>query len=120
MNAFNWVKVLKSSGCNQNGIDQKTVLLNEYVNLRIKLMSWVACVEQYVFKILSLLTLWTSEAGIPTLRKLPTAPEVGILSARYVNARARSLYTDGTVYQRQAPEVGIQTVFANEYWHRNA
>ena len=26
---------------------------------------------------------------------------------------ARSLYTDGTVYQRQAPEVGMQTLFSN-------
>ena len=50
----------------------------------------------------------------------PMAPEVGIPSARYVNARARSRYTDGTVYQRQPPEVGIQTLFSNAYWHRNA
>ena len=50
----------------------------------------------------------------------PTAPEVGIPSAWYVNARARSLYTDGAVYQRQAPEVGMQTLFSNAYWHRNA
>ena len=64
----------------------------------------------------SSLTLWTPEAGIPTLRKLP----YGATSARYVIARARSLYTDSTVYQRQAPEVGIQTLFSNAYWHWNA
>ena len=50
----------------------------------------------------------------------PTAPEVGIPLARYVNAHARNRYTDGTVYQRQPPEVGIQTLFSNAYWHRNA
>ena len=50
----------------------------------------------------------------------PTPPEVGIPSARYVNARARSRYTDGTVYQRQSPEVGIQTLFSNAYWPRHA
>ena len=33
---------------------------------------------------------------------------------------APSRYTDGTVYQRQPPEVGIQTLFSNAYWHRNA
>ena len=50
----------------------------------------------------------------------PTAPEVDIPSARYVNAHARSRYTDGTVYQHQPPEGGIQTLFANAYCHRNA
>ena len=48
------------------------------------------------------------------------APEVGIPSARYVNARARSRYADGTVYQCRPPEVCIQTLFSNAYWHRNA
>ena len=50
----------------------------------------------------------------------PKGPEVGIPSARYVNTRARSRYTDGMVYQCQPPEVGIQTLFSNAYWHRNA
>ena len=50
----------------------------------------------------------------------PTPPEVGIPSARYVNARARSRHTDGTVDQCQPPEVGIQTLFSNAYWHLNA
>ena len=74
-------------------------------------------------KQVSILILWTPEVGIPTLCKLPyfpTLPEVGIPSARYVNARARSRYTDGTVYQRQPPEVGIQTLFSNAYWPRHA
>ena len=39
------------------------------------------------------LTLWTSEAGILALRKLPYGVE--------------SRYTGGTVCQRQAPEDGI-------------
>ena len=52
------------------------------------------------------LTLWTPEVGIPTLRILSYA--------------VRSRYTDGTVYQRQPPEVGIQTLFSNAYWHRHA
>ena len=36
-------------------------------------------------------TLWTPEAGLPTLRKLPYS--------------ARSLLTDGTVYERHEPVV---------------
>ena len=34
---------------------------------------------------------------------LTHAPEVGI-------------QTNGTVYQRRSPEVGIQTLFSNAYW----
>ena len=52
------------------------------------------------------LTLRTSKADIPTLRKLP----YGI----------RSRYTGSTVCQRQVPEVGIPTLFSNAYRHRNA
>ena len=70
--------------------------------------------------LISYLTLWTPEVGIPTLRNFPMPPEVGIPLARYVNARAKSRYTDGTVYQRQPPEVGIQTLFSNAYWPRHA
>ena len=68
----------------------------------------------------SFLTLRTSEAGIPTLRKLPTASEVGIPVARKSTPGTRSRYTGGTVCQRQAPEVGISTLFSNAYRHRNA
>ena len=52
------------------------------------------------------LTLRTSEAGIPALRKLPCG--------------VRSRYTGGTVCQRQASEVGIPALFSNAYWHLNA
>ena len=58
------------------------------------------------------LTFRTSEAGIPTLRKLP----YGVRS-RYTDGTevptpgATSRYTVGTVCQRQAPEVGIPTLF---------
>ena len=52
------------------------------------------------------LTLRTSEAGIPTLRKLPYG--------------VRSRYTCGTVCQSQAPEVDVPTLFSNAYRHRNA
>ena len=48
----------------------------------------------------------------------PTASEVGIPAAQYVNARRQK-----SVYRRHgmsAPEVGIPTVFSNAYWHRNA
>ena len=72
---------------------------------------------------MSLLHHLTFERQKPIYRlcaNFSTAPEVGMPSARYVNASTRSRYTDGTVYQRQPPEVGIQTLFSNSYWHRNA
>ena len=49
-----------------------------------------------------------------------TLPEVGIPSVRYVNAQTRRRYTDGTVYKRQPPEDGIQTLFSNAYWPLHA
>ena len=52
------------------------------------------------------LTLWTSEADIPALRKL--------------SCGVRSRYTGGMVCQRQASEVGIPPLFSNAYWHLNA
>ena len=63
-----------------------------------------------------ILTLWTPEDGIPTLRKLPYAPECGIPSKRFVTARAGRRYTCGTVYNRPPPEDGIQSLFSNAYW----
>ena len=52
------------------------------------------------------LTLRTSEAGIPALRKLPCG--VG------------SWYTGWTVCQRQASNADIPALFSNAYWHLNA
>ena len=48
------------------------------------------------------------------------APEGGIPSARYVTACARSRHTCGTVYNRQPPEDGIQTLFSNAYWPQHS
>ena len=53
-----------------------------------------------------ILTLRTSDAGIPALRKLPCG--VG------------SRYTGGTVCQRQASDVGIPAFFTTADWHRHA
>ena len=53
-----------------------------------------------------ILTLRTSEAGIPALRMLSCGVE--------------SRYTGGTVCQRLASEAGIPALFANAYWHLNA
>ena len=52
------------------------------------------------------LTLRTSNAGIPALRKLPCC--VG------------SRYTGGMVCQRQASDAGLPALFSNAYWHLNA
>ena len=62
------------------------------------------------------LTLWTPEDGIPTLRKLPYAPDCGIPSERLVTVRAGRRYTCDTVYSRSAPVDGIQSLFSNAYW----
>ena len=51
------------------------------------------------------LTLRTSKAGIPGLRKLPCG--------------VRSRYAGSTVCQRQASEVGIPALFSDSYWHLN-
>ena len=53
-----------------------------------------------------ILTLRTSEANIPALRKLPCG----------VGRR----YTGGTVCQRQASEAGIPALFSKAYWHLHA
>ena len=66
------------------------------------------------------LTLWTPEDGIPTLRKLPYAPEYGIPSERFVTACAGRRYTCGTVYNRPPPEYGIQCLFSNAYWSQHS
>ena len=52
------------------------------------------------------LTLKTSDAGIPALRKLPCG----------VGRR----YAGGTVCQRQASDADIPALFSNAYWHLNA
>ena len=52
------------------------------------------------------LTLRTSDAGIPALRKLSCG-----VGSRYIS---------GTVCQRQASDAGIPALFSNAYWHVNA
>ena len=64
------------------------------------------------------LTLRTSEASIPTLRKLPYGVRSRYTGGTEVSARSR--YTVGTVCQLPVPEVGILTLFSNAYTHRNA
>ena len=51
--------------------------------------------------------MWTPEAGIPTLRKIPYG--------------ARSRYSGGTVYQRHRPEASIPDLqLKNNLFHETA
>ena len=68
----------------------------------------------------SYLTHWTPEDGIPTLRKLPYAPDWGIPSERLVAVRAGRRYTCDTVDSRSAPADRIQSLFSNAYWPQNS
>ena len=66
-----------------------------------------------------MLTLWTSEAGIPTLRKLPCG-----VRSRYTGFAQTSLWHRKPVYRRNgmstpASEASIPALFSNAYWHRN-
>ena len=67
-------------------------------------------------KVHAVLTLWTPEVGIPTLRKLPYAARMRHTVGTVCYRRARSRYTCDTVYNRQPPEDGIQHLFSNAYW----
>ena len=67
-----------------------------------------------------LLTLRTSEAGIPALRNFPVASHAGIPALRKLPCSVGSRYTGGTVCQRQASDAGIPALFSNAYWHLNA
>ena len=66
------------------------------------------------------LTLGTSEAGIPALRKLPCGVGRQYTGFAQTSPGVGSRYTGGTVCQRQASEAGIPALFFNAYWHLNA
>ena len=83
---------------------------NEFLECQKKCQKY-KCQHGYARKLINCkcknnLTLTTSEADIPALRKLPCG--VG------------SRYTGETVCQRQVSEAGIPALFSNAYWHRNA
>ena len=66
---------------------------------------------------IKILTLWTPDDGISTLRKLPYAPDCVIPSKRLVATRAGRRYTCDTVHSPSAPTDGIQSLFSNAYRH---
>ena len=66
------------------------------------------------------LTLRTSEAGIPALRKLPCGVGRRYTGFAQTSLWRRKRYTGGTVCQRQASNADKPAFFSNAYWHLNA